>query len=65
METKIAKFLGGYHSTPHSAIGCTPAEILLGHAPRTWLSLVHPFLSQRMIVVTEKVCMLEVTHLIV
>ena len=35
-------------------MGRTPAEILLGRAPRTWLSLVHPCLSQRMAVATEE-----------
>jgi len=54
METTIAKFLAGYRNTPHSVTGRTPAEILLGRAPRTCLSLVHPCLSQRMTVVTEE-----------
>ena len=54
IETKIAKFLSSYRNTPHSVTGRTPAEILLGHAPRTRLSLVHPCLSQRMAVATEE-----------
>jgi len=54
IETKIAKFLASYRNTPHSITGGTPAEILLGRAPRTWLSLVHPCLSQRMAMATEE-----------
>ena len=54
IETKIAKFLASYRNTPHSVMCRTPAEILLGRAPRTWLSLVHPCLSQRMAVATEE-----------
>ena len=45
LQTKITKFLSSYRNTPHTVTGRTPAEILLGRAPRTHLSLVHPCLS--------------------
>ena len=56
METTIAKFLAGYRNASHSVNGRTPAEILLGHAPRTRLSLVHPCLSQRMTLCYRGAC---------
>ena len=46
LEMKIAGFLATYRNTPHTVTERTPAEILLGRAPRTRLSLVHPCLSQ-------------------
>ena len=46
LESKIAGFLSSYRNTPHTVTGRTPAEVLLGRAPRTRLSLVHPCLSQ-------------------
>jgi len=46
--------LAGYRNTRHSVTGRIPAEILIGRAPRTRLSLVHPCLSQRMTVATEE-----------
>jgi len=33
IETKVAKFLASYKSTPHSVTGRAPAEILLGKLP--------------------------------
>ena len=54
METKIAKFLTSYRNTPHSVMGRTPAEVLLGRSPRTRLSLIHPCMSQRLSVATEE-----------
>ena len=45
LQTKITKFLSSYRNTPHTVTGRTPAEVLLGRAPRTRLSLVHPCLS--------------------
>ncbi len=29
MSEKIARFLLGYRTTPHTATGCTPAELLM------------------------------------
>ena len=37
-------FLGEYRSTPHSTIGRTPAELMLGRQSRTRLSLLQPAL---------------------
>ena len=54
METKISQFLASYRSTPHSATGRTPAEIILGRLPRTRLSLIHPCLPQRMSIAIEE-----------
>ena len=45
---KLARFLLGYRTTPHTATGCTPAEILMGRRLRTRLDLLHPDLSARM-----------------
>ena len=54
IETKILKILASYRNIPHSVTGCTPAEILLGRAPRTQLSLVHPCMAQRMSIAAEE-----------
>ena len=48
LETKIARFLSTYRNSPYTVTGRTPAEVLLGRAPRTRLCLVHPFLSQKL-----------------
>jgi len=53
VESKISKFLATYHNTPHTTTGCTPAEVLMGRVLRTKLSLVHPCMSHRMLVVAE------------
>lgn len=37
-----------YRTTPHTATGCTPAELLMGRRIRTWLDILHPDLSARM-----------------
>ena len=54
IEAKISKFLASYRNTPHSVTGHTPAEILLGRAPRTRLPLVHPCIAQRMSIAAEE-----------
>ena len=45
---KLARFLLGYRTTPHTATGCTPAEILMGRRLRTRLDMLHPCLSAKM-----------------
>ena len=45
---KLARFLLSYRTTPHSATGCPPAEILMGRRLRTRLKLFRPDLSARM-----------------
>ena len=45
---KLARFLFGYCTTPHTATGCTPAEILMGRRLRTRLDIMHPSLSAKM-----------------
>ena len=42
LETRLARFLFQYRTTPHSTTGCSPAELLLGRKPRTPLDLLHP-----------------------
>ena len=44
---KLARFLLGYRTTPHTATGCPPAEILMGRRLRTRLALLRPDLSAR------------------
>ena len=39
---KLARFLLSYRSTPHTATGCPPAEILMERRLRTSLELRHP-----------------------
>ena len=53
IEAKLSKFLASCRNTPHSVTGRTPAEIVLGRAPRTRLSLVHPCMAQRMSIASE------------
>ena len=45
---KLARFLLGYRTTPHTATGCTPAEILMGRRLLTRLDILHPRLSAKM-----------------
>ena len=54
VESKIAKFLIAYRNTPHVTTGKTPAELLLNGSPRMCLSLIHPYVENRMITVSEK-----------
>ena len=46
LEDRLSKFLFHYRITPHSTTGVTPAELLLGHRPRSVLDLVRPNLAQ-------------------
>ena len=41
VETRIARFLFHYCSTPHSSTGVSPAELLMGRQLRTHLDLLH------------------------
>lgn len=45
---KLACFLLGYLTTPHTGTGRTPAEILMGRKLRTRLDLTHSSLSAKM-----------------
>ena len=47
-EHKLARFLPRYQTTLHTAIGCTPAELLMGSIIRTRMVILHPDLSARM-----------------
>ena len=45
LDTAVAQFLFHYRNTPHSTIGATPAQLLLGHQPRTHNNMMRPKLS--------------------
>ncbi|CAB4040117.1 Hypothetical predicted protein, partial [Paramuricea clavata] len=45
---KLTRFLLGYRATPHTATGCTPAEMLMRRRHQTTLDLLHPSLSAKM-----------------
>ena len=42
LALKLASYLFHYRTTPHSTIGLSPAELLMGRHPRSVLDLVHP-----------------------
>ena len=47
IQTRLSKFLLWYRLTPHSTTGIAPAELLLGHRPRSVLDLMKPDLSSK------------------
>ena len=47
LETKLARFLLHYRTTPHATTGTTPAELLMGRSPRTHLDMLRPNISAR------------------
>eukprot|EP00731_Ephydatia_muelleri_P012306 Em0006g1200a len=46
-ETRLASFLFAYRLTPHSTTGVSPAELLLGRRPRSFLDSLHPDLASK------------------
>ena len=42
LEKQLARFFFHYRTTPHSTIGVTPAELLMGRPLRTHLDLLRP-----------------------
>ena len=59
LDTHIARFLATYWNTQHTTTSRTPAELLLNHAPRTRLSLLHSCTSQRFAGKNQYICMCE------
>lgn len=49
VETKLARFLFSYRTTPHSTTGVTPAELMMGRKLRNHLDLIQPDLSSRVL----------------
>ena len=45
LESKLSRFLFQYRITPHSVTGVSPAQQLLGRAPRSRLDLLYPDVS--------------------
>ena len=50
IETRLARFLFHYQTTPHTTTGITPAELLMGRKLRSHLDLLQPDLSSRVLV---------------
>ena len=48
LQSKLARFLFSYRTTPHSVTRNTPAEMMIGRQPRTRLDCVLPNLQERM-----------------
>ena len=51
LADKLARFLPSYRTMPHTATGCTPAELPIGRGIRTRLDILHPDLLAK---VSEK-----------
>ena len=49
IETRLARVLYHYRTTPHTTTGRTPAELLMGRKLRTRLDLLQPDLRTRII----------------
>lgn len=47
LETRIARFLFQYRTTPHTTTGVTPAELLMGQCLRSHLSMLNPDVANR------------------
>lgn len=47
IETKLARFLFHYRTTPHSTTGVSPAELMMGRRLRTLLDLMQPDIAKR------------------
>ena len=45
IESRVARFLSRYHTTPQSTTGTTPAELMFGRKLRTRLDLLKPDLE--------------------
>ena len=49
IEANVLCYLLQYCSTPHLTIGASPAEMLMGHYPRSHLDLMLPDMSSKIV----------------
>ena len=54
IEDKLARFLFQYRIIPHTTTGQSPAELLIGRRPRSYLDILKPNISDRVSVNQER-----------
>ena len=54
IEDKLARFLFQYRITPHTTTGQSPAELLMGRRPRSYLDILKPNISDRVSINQER-----------
>ena len=54
IEDKLARFLFQYRITPHTTTGQSPAELLMGRRPRSYLDILKPNILDRVSINQER-----------